>query len=142
MEIFSEKKTYKAESKIGSLHNAEHKPGLLSCLFILWPFPGGGNVKIETAKLNFKDVAKPKIDAVSNHTPKQSDKKVRFYVYYKTNKIIPQIPTQKLNWNAQSKIGSLDNATHKAGGGQVKVRRVRIPLSPLFAFSQLRTCRF
>ena len=32
-----------------------------------------------------------------------------------------QIGTQKLNWNAQSKCGSLDNADHKASGGNVKV---------------------
>ena len=34
-------------------------------------------MKIESQKLNFKESAKPRIDAVSNHTPKVSDKKVR-----------------------------------------------------------------
>ncbi|CAF5162435.1 unnamed protein product, partial [Rotaria sp. Silwood1] len=30
------------------------------------------------------------------------------------------IPSQKLHWNAKSKIGSLENAHHKPGGGTVK----------------------
>ena len=36
-----------------------------------------------------------------------------------------QIHTQKLEWKAESKIGSLDNATHKAGGGTKMVNRTR-----------------
>ena len=32
-----------------------------------------------------------------------------------------QIESRKLEWNTGSKIGSLDNAKHKPGGGQVKV---------------------
>ena len=34
-----------------------------------------------------------------------------------------QIETQKLDWNVESKCGSLDNAGHKAGGGDKKVCR-------------------
>ena len=33
-----------------------------------------------------------------------------------------QIEVQKLNWKAESKVGSLKNATHSPGGGNVKVR--------------------
>ena len=36
--------------------------------------------------------------------------------------VIFQIENRKLDWNTASKIGSLDNAKHKPGGGQVKVR--------------------
>lgn len=32
-----------------------------------------------------------------------------------------QIETQKLEFKAQSKIGSLDNVKHKPGGGEVKI---------------------
>ena len=32
-----------------------------------------------------------------------------------------QIENKKLEWNAQSRIGSLHNAKHKAGGGDKKV---------------------
>lgn len=49
-------------SKIGSLENAAHKPG-------------GGNVKIETKKLDIK--AAPRIEAKNDkYTPKGGDKKV------------------------------------------------------------------
>ncbi len=33
-----------------------------------------------------------------------------------------QIESKKLDWKVQSKVGSLDNAQHKAGGGVKKVR--------------------
>jgi microtubule-associated protein tau len=33
-----------------------------------------------------------------------------------------KIVTQKLEWKAQSKVGSLENANHKPPGGDVKVR--------------------
>ena len=32
-----------------------------------------------------------------------------------------QIENRKLEWNTSSKVGSLHNAKHKAGGGNVKV---------------------
>lgn len=49
-------------SKIGSLENATHKPG-------------GGNVKIETKKLDFKGT--PRIEAKNEkYTPKGGEKKV------------------------------------------------------------------
>lgn len=49
-------------SKIGSLENASHKPG-------------GGNIKIETKKLEFK--VTPRIEAKNEkYTPKGGEKKV------------------------------------------------------------------
>lgn len=49
-------------SKIGSLDNATHKPG-------------GGNIKIETKKLEFK--VQPRIEAKNEtYAPKGGDKKV------------------------------------------------------------------
>lgn len=36
-----------------------------------------------------------------------------------------QISTTKLQWNAKSKIGSLDNASHKPGGGDKKILTVK-----------------
>ncbi|XP_039445442.2 uncharacterized protein LOC120425109 isoform X4 [Culex pipiens pallens] len=79
-------------SKIGSLENATHKPG-------------GGNVKIETKKIEIK--AGSRIEAKNEHyVPKGGDKK---------------IITTKLQWNAKPKIGSLENATHKPGGGDKRI---------------------
>lgn len=50
-------------SKIGSLDNATHKPG-------------GGNIKIETKKLDFK--GQPRIEAKNDtYAPKGGDKKVK-----------------------------------------------------------------
>lgn len=49
---------WNAKSKVGSLENATYKPG-------------GGDKKIETVKLDFKDKAKPKVGSKDNakHVP-------------------------------------------------------------------------
>lgn len=36
-----------------------------------------------------------------------------------------QITHTKLQWNAKSKIGSLENASHKPGGGDKKIESVK-----------------
>ncbi|XP_073815905.1 microtubule-associated protein tau isoform X7 [Musca autumnalis] len=83
-------------SKIGSLENASYKPG-------------GGNVKIETKKIEIK--AAPKIEAKNDkYTPRGGEKK---------------IISTKLQWNAKSKIGSLENAHHKPGGGDKKIETIK-----------------
>ncbi|XP_055384209.1 microtubule-associated protein tau isoform X2 [Condylostylus longicornis] len=83
-------------SKIGSLDNSSYRPG-------------GGQVKIETKKVEIK--AAPRIEAKNEkYTPKGGDKK---------------IVTTKLNWNAKSKIGSLENASHKPGGGDKKIETLK-----------------
>ena len=33
-----------------------------------------------------------------------------------------QIENRKLEWNTTSKVGSMENTKHRAGGGNVKVR--------------------
>ncbi|VDK26165.1 unnamed protein product, partial [Anisakis simplex] len=66
----------------------------------------GGNVHIESHKTDFSASAKPRIDARSDHKRSQSAKK---------------ITTQKLEWKAQPKVGSLANVTHQPPGGNVKV---------------------
>ncbi|KAL5285015.1 MAP2 family protein [Megaselia abdita] len=77
------------KSKIGSLNNATYKPG-------------GGNIKIETKKLDFNKTA-PKIEAKNDkYAPKGGDKK-------------------KIELKAQSKIGSFDNVKHRPGGGDKKI---------------------
>lgn len=64
---------WNAKSKVGSLENATHKPG-------------GGDKKIETVKLDFKDKAKPKIGSKENvkHQPGGGAVKVciRFIIAY------------------------------------------------------------
>ncbi|XP_060527213.1 microtubule-associated protein 2 isoform X2 [Cylas formicarius] len=85
-------------SKIGSLDNASYKPG-------------GGKVKIENKKLDFKH-AGPRIEAKNEkYVPKAGEKKILH---------------QKLQWNAKSKIGSLDNAAYKPKGGDRKIETVRL----------------
>jgi len=37
-----------------------------------------------------------------------------------------QIESKKLDWNVASKVGSLDNAQHKPGGGEKKVSKPNI----------------
>jgi len=56
---------WNAKSKIGSLENANHKPG-------------GGDKKIETLKPDFKDKAKPKVGSKDNvkYVPGGGDIKV------------------------------------------------------------------
>ncbi|XP_044573614.1 basic proline-rich protein isoform X5 [Drosophila ananassae] len=84
-------------SKIGSLDNATYKPG-------------GGHVKIESKKLDIK--AAPRIEAKNDkYAPKGGEKK---------------IVTTKLQWNAKSKIGSLENAAHKPGGGDKKIETLKM----------------
>ncbi|XKL66464.1 hypothetical protein PGB90_009884 [Kerria lacca] len=86
---------WSAKSKIGSLDNATHKPG-------------GGDKKIETVKLDFKDKAKSKVGSKDNikHIPGGG---------------VIKIEEQKIEVKAQSKVGSLDNVKHKPGGGDKKI---------------------
>ncbi|XP_034126760.1 basic proline-rich protein isoform X2 [Drosophila guanche] len=84
-------------SKIGSLDNATYKPG-------------GGHVKIESKKIDIK--AAPRIEAKNDkYMPKGGEKK---------------IVTTKLQWNAKSKIGSLENAAYKPGGGDKKIETLKM----------------
>lgn len=79
----------KVASKIGSMENAQHKPGrfLKSFSNILCPNkflfidPGGGQIKIESKKLEFK--AGSRIEAKNeSYVPRGGDKKVRFRHIY------------------------------------------------------------
>lgn len=58
---------WNAKSKVGSLDNTTYKPG-------------GGDKKIETVKLDFKDKAKPKVGSKDNakHVPGGGSVKVKF----------------------------------------------------------------
>ncbi|CAF4371086.1 unnamed protein product, partial [Rotaria socialis] len=58
--IATQKLQWTAKSKIGSLENAHHKPG-------------GGAVKIESKKLDFKEKAKPRTDTGKNETMASGD---------------------------------------------------------------------
>uniref|UniRef100_A0A8R1I9Z2 Microtubule-associated protein n=1 Tax=Caenorhabditis japonica TaxID=281687 RepID=A0A8R1I9Z2_CAEJA len=74
---------------------------------------GGGNVQIESRKLDFSN-ASPKVGSKTNYTPAKSDVK---------------IVSEKLAWNAKSKVGSMDNAAHKPTGGNVQVVSSEIAIS-------------
>lgn len=61
---------WNAKSKVGSLQNTAYKPG-------------GGDKKIETVKLDFKDKAKPKVASTVNitHKPGGGAVKVHYRLY-------------------------------------------------------------
>ncbi|XP_059481474.1 microtubule-associated protein tau-like [Neocloeon triangulifer] len=80
-------------SKIGSLQNADHKPG-------------GGQVKIESRKVDFSKTGSRITAKNDTYQPGGGEKKIQ---------------STKLEWTAKSKIGSLENATHKPGGGAKKI---------------------
>merc|ERR1711915_52464 len=91
----------KVKSKVSSLTNTNHKPG-------------GGQVKIESRKLEWN--AAPKTNVLNEgYVPGGGDKKI-------------SIESRKLNWNAQSKVVTKPGpkpvkATKKAdagGGGAMK----------------------
>ncbi|KAF9409543.1 hypothetical protein HW555_011137, partial [Spodoptera exigua] len=94
-QIVSTKLEWNAKSKVGSLQNTAYKPG-------------GGDKKIETVKLDFKEKAKPKVASTVNITHKPGGGAVK-------------IENQKLEFKAQSKVGSMDNVKHKPGGGDIKI---------------------
>lgn len=41
--------------------------------------------------------------------------------------LLPQVETQKLEWAVGSRIGSLQNAAHKPGGGDKKILTQKVP---------------
>uniref|UniRef100_A0A1I8B5I4 Microtubule-associated protein n=1 Tax=Meloidogyne hapla TaxID=6305 RepID=A0A1I8B5I4_MELHA len=93
VKIFHEPLKVNATPKVGSLANADH-------------MPLGGNVRILQRKLNFRETARPRVDAKSDIIIPKSEKR---------------IPTEKLVWKAEAKVGSLINAGHQPGGGQNKI---------------------
>ncbi|KAB0800903.1 hypothetical protein PPYR_05257 [Photinus pyralis] len=86
------------KSKIGSLENATHKPG-------------GGNIKIESKKIDFSTTSSRVTAKNDTYLPGGGDKKIQ---------------QQKLNWSAKSKVGSLENTTHKPKGGDKKIDIVKL----------------
>ncbi|XP_066152191.1 microtubule-associated protein tau isoform X3 [Euwallacea fornicatus] len=102
------------KSKIGSLDNASYKPG-------------GGRVKIENKKLDYKN-AGSRVEAKNDkYVPKGGEKKETQSARSAPSSSSPRkILSQKLEWTAKSKIGSLDNANHKPKGGDKKIETVKL----------------
>ncbi|KAA5635113.1 hypothetical protein F3G58_34660 [Pseudomonas aeruginosa] len=48
------------------------------------------------------------------------------YILFKYTFNEIQIVTNKLEWNAKSKVGSLQNASYKPGGGDKKIETVKL----------------
>jgi len=119
----------KIQSKVGSLSNASYKPG-------------GGDFKIKSQKLEWK--AQPKTAAFNDgYTPKGGDKKIenKKLEWNITSKVgsldnashrpgggEKRIASQKLEWKGKSKVGSIDNIKHKPGGGNIKIENRKIDL--------------
>lgn len=51
--------------------------------------------------------------------------KIFSFFHFKFEKNKTQIITTKLQWNAKSKIGSLENANHRPGGGDKKILTIK-----------------
>lgn len=86
-----------SQSRVGSLTNTSHKPG-------------GGQVKIESRRLDWR--VEPRTKAVNvGYSPGGGDIKIE---------------QRKLSWNVQSKIGSLEKTSHRPGGGDVKIENRRL----------------
>ena len=79
--------------KVGSLDKASHRPG-------------GGQVKIENRKLDWR--VDSKVGSTKNLKHKPGGGNV-------------QITDQKIELKAESKIGSLKNVKHRPGGGDKKI---------------------
>lgn len=65
---------WNASSKIGSLQNATYKPG-------------GGDKKIETKKLDFKEKAKPKVSSTVNITHKPGGGDVKVTIFFSSREV-------------------------------------------------------
>ncbi|XP_037092026.1 microtubule-associated protein tau-like isoform X2 [Pollicipes pollicipes] len=85
------------KSRIGSLANSSYKPG-------------GGNIKIESHKIDVSK-ASTKIQAKSSYKPGGGTKKIE---------------SRKLEWKSESKVGSMGNTNYKPGGGNVKVSNQKL----------------
>jgi microtubule-associated protein tau len=94
-----QKLEWKADSKIGSLSNASHKPA-------------GGTVKVVSSKLEWKASSKIGFRDNEKHVPGGGDKRIE---------------SKKLEWKAESKVGSKDNVKHVPGGGAKKVCIFGVP---------------
>jgi len=111
-----------AQSRVNSLTNHKYKPG-------------GGNVKIESRKLEWNTEAKTKV-INETYVPGGGDKKIesRRLTWnaesrigslaksdYKPSGGDVKIENRKLEWSAESRIGSTKNMKHKPGGGNIKI---------------------
>merc|ERR1712223_544520 len=91
---------WNTQSRIGSLANANHRPG-------------GGQVQIPNQRLDWKvNPVAPRTKAFNpKYVPGGGDK---------------PIERRKLSWTSKSKIGSLEKANHRPGGGQVKIENQKL----------------
>jgi len=120
----------KVQSKVGSLANANHRPG-------------GGEIKIRSQKLEWK--AEPRTKALNaEYRPQGGDKRIESRkLDWTTNSRVgslensrhkagggdKKILSQRTEWKAQSKVGSTDNIRHRAGGGDIKIENRKIELN-------------
>jgi len=117
---------WNTQSRIGSLVNANHRPGggqvHIASQRLDWKVnpvgprtkafnpsyvPGGGDKPIERRKLSWTSKAKIGSLEKANHRPGGGQVKIE---------------NQKLDWNVTAKVGSTVNMRHQAGGGDVKIR--------------------
>jgi len=121
----------KVQSRIGSLANNDHKAG-------------GGNVKIESRKLEWNAAPRTKMVNENYTGPTGGDKKIenRRLTWNASSKVgslgdhtkhragggDKKIESRKLEWNVTSKVGSTKNLKHKAGGGKVKIHDAKLEI--------------
>lgn len=82
--------------------------------------PGGGNVKIFSEKIDFKSVG-PRIDARSKSPRKSPPSSIQSPVRQISRSAPGNSSPSPNTKQIRSKVGSLDNARHTPGGGNVKI---------------------
>lgn len=132
LQIESKKLVWNAQSKIGSLENANHKAGKKTdqshyyvCTHECVCQKGGGAKKIESQKLTWRAESKVGSKDYLTHKPGGGQVKVMceendIDVHDDESRFL-QITNQKIEVTAKSKIGSMDNIKHRPGGGDKKV---------------------
>jgi microtubule-associated protein tau len=114
-------------SKVGSMTNTNYRPG-------------GGDVKIESRKLDWRTTARTN-NLNDGYTPGGGDKKIESKklswtagskvgsldkVTHKPGGGTRKIESRKLDWNTESKVGSKDNMKHKPGGGNIQIHSEKV----------------
>lgn len=94
---------------------------MISLIWFNEPKPLGGRHKFIEKCISSKKSRKHRQFACQNITTKNSCV-LKIYI---NQLIFLQITSTKLQWNAKPKIGSLDNASYKPGGGDKKIESLK-----------------
>ena len=126
-----------AQSRIGSLANTQHRVSGFNTSIIIVKYVNphdddvfslaGATLKLRTASWSGAPRPGPRWSMRTTHPGAATRRSTHLDIFVRFIKYFyPQIENRKLNWNAQSKIKSLDNHTHKPGGGDKKIENRKL----------------